>query len=181
MVEFVFLGDSLTYGFPYEPRDSWANLAAEKLGVSFKNLGVCGDTVLDMKIRFKREKELCKTLVLLGGTNDVYANRSLQEILQDVEEIITWAKERGVQKIILGNPLPVLEEQWAVRRLYILGRKYAELAKKLQINYLNFYEPFNKELEENPGLLIDGIHPSKEGYRLMAEIFLEFLGIENDF
>jgi len=33
MFEFIFLGDSITYGFPYAPKESWGNLAAEKLGV----------------------------------------------------------------------------------------------------------------------------------------------------
>ncbi|GAV24488.1 lipase/acylhydrolase [Carboxydothermus islandicus] len=181
MVEFVFLGDSLTYGYPYGPNASWTKIVTDKLGVSFLNLGVCGDTLADMKERFKRERILGNTLVLLGGTNDIYVNRPTSEILQDAREIITEAKERNFSAIVLATPLPVLEEEWADERLKILGRKYREIAGELGVKYLDFYEPFKKLLNNNPGVLIDGLHPSREGYRIMAQIFLSFLGIENDF
>ena len=89
----VALGDSITYGFA--PRnydlfgqqlDSYAKLAAQKMGMSFVNYGIAGSTVAyhadrdPMSVRYVNMDNDADVVLFMGGTNDIRNNISLGEM-----------------------------------------------------------------------------------------------------
>lgn len=82
--KYVALGDSITWG--YAPRncaeygtqiDSYAKLAANKLGMSFENYGIVGSTIAyhatrnPMSVRYTELPDDADIITVMGGTNDI--------------------------------------------------------------------------------------------------------------
>lgn len=49
------IGDSITYGFPYNPEQSWVYLASKSTKLNLLNIGVNGDTTGKMAYRFSND------------------------------------------------------------------------------------------------------------------------------
>ena len=71
-MKIVCLGDSITWGFPFGPQDSWVEMLQRKLQVEIINRGLTA-TPPDMLQRFDRHVLQANPthLVLMGGINDV--------------------------------------------------------------------------------------------------------------
>ena len=52
MIDFIFLGDSLTFGYGVKPKDNWVHKLSEYLKLNILNKGVNGNTTTDMLFRF---------------------------------------------------------------------------------------------------------------------------------
>ena len=83
-LKYAALGDSITYGFiprnyPGYPGqlDSYAKLAAAKLGMNFVNYGISGSTIANvsgrnpMSVRYADMVDDADIITVMGGTNDV--------------------------------------------------------------------------------------------------------------
>lgn len=55
MIDFIFLGDSLTFGYGVKPKDNWVHKLSEYLKLNILNKGVNGNTTTDMLFRFYEE------------------------------------------------------------------------------------------------------------------------------
>lgn len=173
----ICLGDSLTYGYPYGPQDSWVTYAAMRCGLELVNAGVNGNTVEDMARRFPDDvrKKHPSAVIILGGTNDAYWGEvSHAQTVYFLEGMIQDALKHRIQPII-GLPIPV-DEPFVAAKLERICTSYRKIAERFGLLQLNFAPSF---LDRVTGgirdeLYLDGVHPNRAGYRAMGEIALDF-------
>lgn len=165
----VALGDSITYGFPYTPQNSWVHLLAEKLGVEMINRGICGDTTGGMAARFRRDvlRDQPSAVILLGGANDILNYLTVESVMDHLKDLIHMSTAAGIKPIAaLPTPCDYAEEG---KELAILREQIRRLTIDESLLLIDFFQPLaasNGNFQR--GLSIDGIHPSREGYRVMA-------------
>lgn len=110
--KYVALGDSVTYG--YIPRnyagypgqlDSFAKLAAEKLGMEFVNQGISGNTLAaveginnPMSVRYTNLPNDADLITVMGGTNDIRYDVPLGQMSDRTNT--TWY---GALHVLLGG------------------------------------------------------------------------------
>ncbi|HCF49119.1 MAG TPA: GDSL family lipase, partial [Syntrophomonas sp.] len=101
----VFLGDSITWGFPWGPSESWVNRLELVLDAELINKGMNGNTTGDMLRRFDRAVLNCRPthVVISGGINDVFCGESFDRITWNIREMAATAQANGI-KVILGTP-----------------------------------------------------------------------------
>ncbi|MCW3490737.1 GDSL-type esterase/lipase family protein [Dethiobacter alkaliphilus] len=169
-VKIFALGDSITYGFPYGPHQSWVRLVSQWTSLDIVNGGINGDTTTFMLHRLSAALEENPThLIFLGGTNDAYWGQALRVVAENVLEVHRRCQERGVQ-LIMGLPIPVDEPQ--VDALLSEYRAfYQDLADREGLPVI----PFHKAFYDAAGrfktqLTTDGCHPNIDGYEAMAEV-----------
>lgn len=176
----VALGDSLTYGYPYSPGSSWVSLAAEELALTIHNRGVNGETSLEMQARLESDVLALKpdAVIVLAGSNDALGLR----------EVITWDRTRQALQamarrikadrgeVIFVLPPPV-DEPLAEARLKIQRKWLQEEAALKGLRLLDFYTPLLAEsgFGIKPELTVDGLHPNKNGYKVLAQAAVEGL------
>jgi acyl-CoA thioesterase-1 len=171
-------GDSLTAGYGLDPGQAYPALIQEKIhkqGWPFTviNAGVSGETSagglrrIDWLLRQKID-----VLILELGVNDAFRGVDTEVTRQNLQAIIDRAKSTypAIKIVIAGMQIPPN-----------LGRSYAaqfrsifpELAKKNETLLIPFF------LEGVGGLpelnLPDGIHPTAEGYQIVANNVWEVL------
>ncbi len=175
-VELVAIGDSLTYGFPYTPSDSWLQLAALRLSFSYLNQGINGDTTNGMAARFRRDVLRVNPdyVILMGGTNDIYEGVDLAEIMGNMEEMTQAALQANIRPI-LGLPIPCNDEG-EERRLIEYRMLLRNFAAAASLPLIDFYSCVVDQTGQIPRALdYDGIHPNKSGYQAMAQAALQTL------
>ncbi|HEX3031018.1 MAG TPA: GDSL-type esterase/lipase family protein [Bacillota bacterium] len=181
-VKIVAIGDSITYGFPYSPRESWVSLAFSRLGHRAINLGENGATTGEMRARFASQVLVEKPthVIIMGGTNDAFYNLPVELVCNNIDRMCEEARAERVMPII-GLPIPVNEapaEAWLqTYRSWLRG-----YAARMNYPLLDFYTAL---VDPQTGWLVescheDGVHPSLEGYRRMAQLVLKEFN-EHDF
>lgn len=165
----VALGDSLTYGFPYTPEDSWVEDLRRATGWKVINSGVSGDTFSDMMKRLERDvlQYEPQDVILMGGTNDVYQGFSQPQIQQDFLAIKNKLIENNIQ-VLVGLPLPV--DDPVEKGLKLWRQWLVELCNRDNTPLIDFYRDFiHLDGAIRQELLLDGCHPRLQGYRVMGE------------
>ncbi len=197
MKHFLFLGDSITDSFHDYDTDGlgegYVRYLAEQLGygqntVSVTNLGKDGSTSEDILPAFLRagDKEAFHFISVLVGVNDALQIRSRNEmeILSSYQKHMTKLIETlkkscpDPSSILLIEPFsfPVPsrkpEETDLVRKL---AKEAKTLAASGGIRFLAVQETFDHfaELDGTDYLTADGIHPTDEGHRLLADLWLK--------
>lgn len=186
---FIFIGDSLTFGYGINKNKSWI----EKLtNISFIksnkfniiNKGINGNTTTDMLNRFSEDVSSLNpnSIFIMGGTNDLLSNRSISLIIDNIEIMI----KEGLlytQNIYLGIPpyiikkdayklfMPSLTYDYCENNLPILRENLIILSKKYNIKYIDFYT----ETKDKNNIFIDGLHFNEDGHNLFLNLFLEVL------
>lgn len=175
----VFYGTSLTAGMGLEPEEAYPALIQEKLdsldlGGEVINAGLSGETTASGKNRLdwvlNQEADI---FVLELGANDGLRGVPLDETRKNLQEIINEVREKNPDtKIILAGMQipPNMGEEYTGEFRNI----FPELAEENDLELI----PFLLEgVAGNPGLnQRDGIHPTAEGQKIMAENAWEVLG-----
>lgn len=175
----VALGDSITYGWPYEQEFSWVNTLQQNLSnLCILNKGVSGDTFGDMLNRLEEdvlmyEPEYC---IVMGGANEAYQHIPQPVLKENFLKIIKELKQIEC-KIIIGLPTPVDYEPLE-KYLQEIREWLKDCSRQHQIPILDFYTlMLNKDTNKiDDSLFIDGCHPNKKGYQLMGQYALKTLG-----
>lgn len=171
----VALGDSITYGYPYTPNESWVQQVASRCGQQIVNRGVCGDTTGGMAARFTSDvlRIKPKSVILLGGANDIFSYIQLAIMRENMADMVQLAEQQGILPI-LGLPTPCDFDEKG--QLSQFRQWLAEFASTKSLPVIDFYTPLlscNGKFAD--GLAIDGIHPSLQGYERMADIAVAVL------
>jgi acyl-CoA thioesterase-1 len=168
----VFFGNSLTAGYGLTPAEAFPALIGEKIdsaGLPYKvvNAGVSGETSSGGASRIDWIlKQPLDVFVLELGANDglrgiplAQTRHSLQEIIEKVK-----AKYPGATLVLAGMQIPPnMGQQYATG----FRNLYPELAAKNGMTLVPFLlEGVGGERSLN---LEDGIHPTAEGHKLVAE------------
>lgn len=179
--QMLAIGDSITYGFPYDPACSWVNLVSRQLHTPIANRGICGETTGDMLDRFESEIAAHKAeiVIITGGSNDAYFGISVPDLVANLSEMLTISRRSGLIPVI-GLPPPIIGKEEA--RLAEYRQSLRELAAEFSAPILDFYLPFvdTEGGHIRTGLLVDEVHPNLAGYAAMAEVAQLLLGGLND-
>lgn len=183
------LGDSLTFGFGVRRQERWTNLL-QQTHWQVVNLGCNGDTTAGMLARLQTvlaDQPRGKVLVM-GGSNDIFYGGDLAGAQANMGTMLHQILSAGFEPVV-GVPLPAVAEdapeEWA---------KVVDFVKAdaLLADYCQWLKAFSKAfgvvavdfrcdfVEENgaakKALFLDGLHPTQEGHRLMAQRLLMQLG-----
>ena len=178
MKTILFFGNSLTAGYGLEPEESFPALIQEKidsLKLPYKviNGGLSGETSAGGKARISwLLKQKVDIFVLELGANDGLRGIAVTETSANLQNIVDQVKAKypDVKMVMTGMQVPPS-----------MGKKYAtefsqifkDIADKNDMAYIPFL------LERVGGISnlnqADGIHPTAEGQKILAENVWEVL------
>jgi acyl-CoA thioesterase-1 len=127
------------------------------------NAGVSGDTSAGglSRLDWSLEGDVRVLVVELGG-NDGLRGLPVESLKQNLTEIITRAKRRGIKVVLTGMEAP---PNFGASYTAEFRRVYRDLAKDHDVTFVPFYL---EGVAGNPALNIaDGIHPNAEGSRIV--------------
>ena len=167
----VVLGDSLAAGYGLDRTEAFPALLQRKVnesGLKFQvvNAGVSGDTSAGglRRVDWLLKRPVDVLVIELGG-NDGLRGLSAAALKNNLQSIIerTRAKYPGVKIVLAGMKMPSNFGEYATQ----FERVYSELAKEQNVALV----PFLLEgVGGRPALnLPDGIHPTAEGQKILAE------------
>ena len=175
----LFFGNSLTAGYGLEPEQAFPALIQQKidsLGLPYKavNAGVSGETSSGGNNRVDWIlKQPVDVFVLELGGNDGLRGIPVAETQKNLQAIIDKVKAKYPQaKLVLAGMQvpPNMGAQYAGAFRAI----YTELAQKNNMTLIPFLlEGVGGEARFN---LEDGIHPTAEGHRMVAQTVWQYLG-----
>jgi len=171
----VFLGDSITDGWHLED-----NFPAKP----YVNRGIGGQTTPQMLVRFRQDviDLRPKVVVILAGTNDIAGNTGPME-LSDIEANYTslaeLAKLYGIRVVFssvlpVNNYTPESQEFFAQRppekilKLNDWLKTYSSAHGCVYLDYFHAMVDDKSQLKKE--LANDGLHPNKDGYKIMAPL-----------
>ena len=172
----VAFGDSLTAGLGVSADESYPAQLQRRLDtLNYRyrviNAGVSGDTTAGGLRRVPWVLNSKPVLVILElGGNDGLRGLSLDQTKSNLRQIIQRLQQAGVTVILAGMKLPPNYGQE-----YTMGFEaiYPTLAKQYQLPLIPFFlEGVAASATLNQA---DGIHPTKEGYRMIVEQILKIL------
>jgi acyl-CoA thioesterase-1 len=168
--EVIFLGDSLTAGLGLDTPQSFPSLIQHRLderGLRFKvvNAGVSGDTSAGglRRLDWALEGNPRVLVVALGG-NDALRGLPTEELERNLGTIIERGKRDGLDVILAGMEAPPNNGPEYTARFRRVYRNLADAHGVVLIPFL--LEGVAGEASLNQA---DGIHPNREGARLVAE------------
>lgn len=160
--ELVFLGGSLV------AEGLWAELFANKM---IKNRGIYGDKLKGVLARLAEvsEAQPAKVFILLGK-EDLLDKRSLSEINQDYQSVLTFLSVKSPDtKLYLCALPPVNPHQGQIQPknedIKALNKKIAAMATEFRAVYIDLYEALAKDDVLNSAYSNDGLHLNGAGYK----------------
>jgi lysophospholipase L1-like esterase len=192
MKKIVCHGDSLTEASDLDKKYTWPIMLESRLDLKIINSGIGGDTSGGLLGRFYDDvvRHQPDLVIILGGTNDLWWDLEVNLIQANIFTMACQAQFHNITPIV-GLPLPLLMEniqrremmapiagwQKCVKKLADLVAALTASAKESDIVCLDFYHPFSDENGDALGkyYLEDGLHPNKQGHRLMAEKAVDLL------
>lgn len=174
----LFLGNSLTAGYGLDPEQAFPALIQQKLdslGWAFEavNAGLSGETSSGglRRLNWLMRRQIAVLVLALGG-NDGLRGIPPELTRQNLQQIIERTREKnpGVRIVLAGMEAPPNMGEDYTRQFRDL---YRELAKTSKADLIPF---LLKDVGGIPELnLPDGIHPTAEGHRIVAETVWEVL------
>ena len=134
------------------------------------NIGLSGDKVGNILWRITEGKQLdgikAKLIILMIGTNNLGRNTP-DEIATGIQNILKIIKEKQPgAKVLLLSVLPV---SWQMNKYGLVNERICKFADDKTVYYLDLAPEFLKKDQKNKTQhLHDGLHPTEEGYRIMA-------------
>lgn len=170
----VAFGDSLTAGLGVPAEDAYPAQLQRRLdeqGIRYRviNAGVSGETTAGGLRRVEWVLKSRPHVVLLElGANDGLRGLNLEQTKANLERIIQRCQEASVTVILAGMKLP---PNYGADYTKGFEAIYPALAKQYGLTLIPFF------LDGVAGSATlnqaDGIHPTREGYRIIADKVLE--------
>lgn len=169
----VFMGDSITEGWSFYFPDFFSDN-------NYINRGISGQTTPQMLLRFRQDViELKpKIVVILAGINDIAQNTKyygIKEVSWNILSMVELSKANDITPIVC-SVLPADKFVWNPKIIPTelvkkLNNELALLSKEKNFLFLDYYKSMNNgfggmKLE----LTNDGVHVTKDGYSLMANL-----------
>lgn len=160
-------GDSITYGFGVEARESYPSVLHFMTGIRVINAGINGETSEEGLARLPMllEDDSIRLMLLCFGANDILQQRSMERLRANLVRMIALAKSKGVDVILIGVP------EFRIPGLASLPL-YDGVAEAENVAYMPSLLP---DVLEDRSLKADDVHPNAAGYRQMAERIAERL------
>jgi len=172
----IFLGDSLTAGNGLSADEAFPALVAKSMRergrpIRVVNAGVSGDTTtggLDRADYLLAQKP---TVLVVGlGVNDAFRGQTVDRIEANLRAIVAKGKAAGARVVLLGMRVPT---NYGPDYAEAFAAIYPRIAKSEKVDLMPFLlEGVGGHAELN---LDDGIHPNREGQRIVAGNVLGFV------
>lgn len=177
--KYVFLGDSLIFGYGVSPKDNWVNKLKTNYDLDIHNKGVNGSTSTDILVRFQRDViDLSPNILfLMAGTNDLLSNRPVTAIINNIEIMIKDALSNNIE-VYIGIPPNIIPEMannlfmkndtydYCKESLPLLRNELLTLCNSYSLKYIDFYS-LTENSNELSNLYLDGINLNPEGQNLL--------------
>ena len=166
----VFLGDSISAGLHVDLQDAFPSVLQRRLaadGVPFRlvNGGVSGDTTAGglRRVDWLLKQEPDWVVVELGG-NDGLRGLELESIEANLRAIVDRVRAAGARVLLLGQKIP---PNYGADYASGFEAVFRRVADAYELPFVPF---FMEGVGGVPGLNFeDGIHPTEEGHRRIAE------------
>ena len=160
----ICFGDSLTFGTGAVPGMDYPSQLSKMILKPVINAGAPGDTTASALTRLQRDvlsRSPDMVLITLGG-NDLKNGVAKDIAFKNLKRIVKSIQGQGARVIIGGLRFPLRDRGFA--------RGYKDLAD--QTGAVLIPDIF-KDIIGNRRLMSDPIHPNGNGYKIMAQRFLE--------
>jgi acyl-CoA thioesterase-1 len=173
----VFLGDSISAGLHLSANEAFPAVVQRELfdrGVPFRlvNAGVSGDTSAGglRRVDWILQQQPDVVVVELGG-NDGLRGQPPEAVEENLRGIVERARAAGAEVLLLGVRLP---PNLGPDYVADFEAVYPRLAEELELAFVpHFLDGVGGVPEMN---LDDGLHPTPEGHRRIAERVAPALG-----
>lgn len=166
----VFLGDSLTEGYGITQSEAYPALIAKKIegkGLNWKvvNAGISGSTSASGPQRATWQlKSKPDILFLALGANDGLRGLSTTEMKKNLEKVIEMALREKVKVVLAGMQMP---PNYGAAYTKDFAKVFVDLQKQYKLDFVPFL--LDGVAGDSKLNLADGVHPNKEGHKIMAE------------
>lgn len=169
----VFYGDSIT--------DGWGRIRGVFFpGKPYINRGISGQTTPQMLVRFQQDVVHLHpaAVVILAGTNDIAGNTGPEtpEMIEDnFVSMADIARQSGIRPVI-ASILPAAAYPWKpsvqpADEIRALNQWLQDFCRREGLVYLDYYTAMaDPQGGMKPGLSVDGVHPTAEGYAIMSPL-----------
>lgn len=174
----VFILDSITEGWDRYNPDFFKN--SKRV-----NRGISGHTSHQMLLRFRQDVvNLKPEMVIINcGTNDIAGNAGNYDIIESMDNIKSMCDlaEANKIKVVLCSVLPcddlgLLKSGNPSKEILALNKEIKKYTLEINAPYIDFHSSMKNNLN---GLVesytYDGIHPNKEGYKIMESLLATYL------
>lgn len=176
-VDVVFMGDSITQGWPDKRPEFFAP------GRICRGIG--GQTTPQMVLRMMADVIALgpRQVHIMGGTNDLAGNTgpiTPAQTLDNLAAMVLLAKAHRI-KVLLGSIPPAANFPWrpgleTARAIAALNGQIAELAARLKVRFVDYTAVLADGAGGmKPGLAYDGVHPDTAGYAAMESVLAPLL------
>jgi lysophospholipase L1-like esterase len=180
----VALGDSLTYGWMVNK--GYSEFLEEMLSTRFPgnrvtiiNRGIPGDTAADGRRRLQSDVlESHPDLVFIQfALNDAYSGYSPEKYRDNIDAIVKIIREKTKSEILLMTSV-LLNSKKENARINKYYRMLSEISRRESLPLVEVHRFWERKLTEGYDfsnlVQTDMVHPTDEGYRLMAEAIMEY-------
>ena len=174
----VVFGDSLSAAYGMELEQGWAHLLAESIQQrnQVTNASISGETSGGGRARLPITlAELKPDVILIElGANDGLQGLPISAMRDNLDEMISMAKDAKIQVALAGISLP---PSYGPRYIDKFRATFRELSEQHNVPFIDFYR---EEFFTEPDYIQDdGLHPTAKTQPLVKEIILEFLNENN--
>jgi len=119
-----------------------------------------------------------KAVIILAGSNDLAGNAghvTYESIMNNIKSMVELARVHNI-KVILCDYLPINQYPWrkdvnAVEQIDSLNKAIDKYAKENKLPVLDYFTPLKDDKNgQKPEQTVDGVHPNKAGYEIMAKV-----------
>jgi len=156
----VCFGDSITGGHGVQSDQAFPALISERLDVPVINAGVDGNTTRNALARLERDVLVHNPRIVIVefGGNDFRKKVNKQETFTNLDTIVERITAHGAMVVMLEIRIGLLRDR------YLAG--YERIAKK---HGALLIPDFMDGILGNQELTLEGIHPTAEGHKLIAD------------
>ncbi|RNC62817.1 MAG: hypothetical protein AWM53_01917 [Candidatus Dichloromethanomonas elyunquensis] len=164
----ICLGDSYTYGYPGQPKDSWPDRLAGILKIEAVNAGKVYQNSGDLAERFDQDVLGKKPgrVVIFAGVGDALRGKKLEEYQKNIKAMVEKAQANQIIPVLaLPVPYPGTDKLCKEYRDWELA-----YAHEKNLSVLDF----KGVLFDTNGIIFkkysdDGKYPNKSGYQAMGD------------
>ncbi len=142
--------------------------------------GISGQISPQLLVRFRQDviDLKPKAVIILAGSNDIAASTghvTNKVIMDNIKSMAELAVANGI-KPILCDYLPIYDYPWhkglkPADKIIALNKLITAYAAERNFTLINYFEPLKDERNgQKAALTIDGVHPNRAGYQIMAKI-----------
>jgi len=173
----LVMGDSLSAAHNLRQEAGWVSLLENQLSksnpeINVVNASASGETTQGGLSRFGQLLSEYKPrwVILELGANDALRGYPLDKMANNLEKMIEQAHQSNAKVLLIGNKIP---QNYGKRFTEMFFKLYENLANKYTLAYLPFMlegVALEKSLMQE-----DGLHPNKDGQRLVLQNILPYL------